>query len=192
MYARTNSVTQTVHRESFAFPSVSARSTEPEVFTFDQIPVHASAVRSFVPIRPKKRCVRVMYPAKVRMHLPPPEKSKAKRWLVVLCLVVMWQIYTEEPCAEAPLSSAESSMGSYHGFPFQSAEELAAIGTGSDLLSAALSTCEDRRSSSDQVIPKTTCSKPGENADTARSFEQSASNSYMVALLVYHRLGSDK
>uniref|UniRef100_A0A4W6G475 Zgc:158343 n=1 Tax=Lates calcarifer TaxID=8187 RepID=A0A4W6G475_LATCA len=102
MYTRSNSVTMTVRQESFAFSRMATRSTEPEVFTFERIPAQATAVRSFVPIRPKKRCTRVMYPAKVRMHLPPPEKSQAKRWLVILCLVVLWQIYTEEPCAETP------------------------------------------------------------------------------------------
>uniref|UniRef100_A0A3Q1I8W6 Radiation-inducible immediate-early gene IEX-1 n=1 Tax=Anabas testudineus TaxID=64144 RepID=A0A3Q1I8W6_ANATE len=118
MYARTNSVTLTVRQESFACSRMAARSREPEVFTFEQIPPQATAVPSFVPIRPKKRCTRVMYPAKVRMHLPPPEKSQAKRWLVVLCLVVLWQIYTEEPCAEtkAPgtcLTTLRPSPGSW-------------------------------------------------------------------------------
>lgn len=195
MYARTNSVTLTVRQESFAFSRMAARSTEPEVFTFEQVPAHATAVQSYVPIRPKKRCTRVMYPAKVRMHLPPPEKSPAKRWLVLLCLVVLWQIYTEEPCAETPLGSAESPMSDYQGFPFQSAEEqarqLAAVSASSEVLSASASSCEDTRSSSDQT-PNTTCSEPGQDAETRRSFEQSASKSYVVALLMYHRLGSDK
>lgn len=195
MYARTNSVTLTVRQESFAFSRMAARSTEPEVFTFEQVPAHATAVHSYVPIRPKKRCTRVMYPAKVRMHLPPPEKSQAKRWLVLLCLVVLWQIYTEEPCAETPLGSAESPMSDYQGFPFQSAEEqarqLAAVSASSELMSASASGCEDTRSSSDQT-PNTTCSEPGQDAETRRSFEQSASNSYVVALIMYHRLGSDK
>lgn len=182
MYARSSSTTLTAER--FAFPRVAARRTEPEVFTFEQIPAQATAVRSYVPIRPKKRCTRVMYPAKVRMHLPKPEKSQAKRWLVALCLVVLWQIYTEEPCADSPAAD-------HQGFPFQSAEaQLAAAGSSSDLLSATPISCEDGGSSGDQAIPNTTCSKPGQDAES-RSFEQSASNSYMVALLVYHRLGSD-
>uniref|UniRef100_A0A3Q2Q1M2 Uncharacterized protein n=1 Tax=Fundulus heteroclitus TaxID=8078 RepID=A0A3Q2Q1M2_FUNHE len=106
MYARSNSMTLTVAEERFAFPTpVMARSTQPEVFTFERIPTPTTAVRSYVPIRPKRRCTRVMYPAKVRMHLPAPERSQAKRWLVILCLVVLWQIYTEEPCAEAPPSA---------------------------------------------------------------------------------------
>uniref|UniRef100_M4AZN9 Radiation-inducible immediate-early gene IEX-1 n=1 Tax=Xiphophorus maculatus TaxID=8083 RepID=M4AZN9_XIPMA len=112
MYSRSDSVTLTV-QESFAFSSAMAtRSTQPEVFTFERIPPQATAVRSYVPIRPKKRCTRVMYPAKVRMHLPPPERSQAKRWLVILCLVVLWQIYTEEPCVDVPLSADVSPAGS--------------------------------------------------------------------------------
>uniref|UniRef100_A0A8C7XY10 Radiation-inducible immediate-early gene IEX-1 n=1 Tax=Oryzias sinensis TaxID=183150 RepID=A0A8C7XY10_9TELE len=109
-------MTVTLPQERFAF-----RSTEPEVFTFERIAPQATAVSSVVPVRPRKRCIRVMYPAKVRMHLPPPEKSQAKRWLVILCLVVLWQIYTEEPCMDAPLASAESSVSDYQSFPFQSA-----------------------------------------------------------------------
>uniref|UniRef100_A0A3Q1ELX1 Radiation-inducible immediate-early gene IEX-1 n=1 Tax=Acanthochromis polyacanthus TaxID=80966 RepID=A0A3Q1ELX1_9TELE len=108
MYTRSSS-TLTV-QESFAFPRVASRSTEPEVFTFERIPAQATAVRSTVPIRPKKRCTRVMYPAKVRMHLPPPEKNQAKRWLLILCLVVLWQIYTEEPCTDAPLAATDGPL----------------------------------------------------------------------------------
>ncbi|XP_042372144.1 radiation-inducible immediate-early gene IEX-1 [Plectropomus leopardus] len=186
MYSRSDSVTMTVQRESFAFSRMATRSTEPEVFTFERIPAQATAVRSYVPIRPKKRCTRVMYPAKVRMHLPPPEKNQAKRWLIILCLVVLWQIYTEEPCAETPLSSADSAVADYQGFPFQSAEEearqLAGLSPGSELLSAATSSCED-----EHMIPNT-CPKTGQDAE---SFEQSAAGKSMVALLVYHRLGSD-
>lgn len=189
-------MTLTVHRqESFAFSRTATRSTEPEVFTFERIPAQATAVRSFVPIRPKKRCTRVMYPAKVRMHLPPPERSQAKRWLVILCLVVLWQIYTEEPCAETPLSSADSAVSDYQGFPFQSAEEqarqLAELSGSSAALSASPSSCEDANSSSDQAVLSTTCPMPGQDAESSHGFEQSAGKSYMVALLVYHRLGSD-
>ncbi|XP_056232051.1 radiation-inducible immediate-early gene IEX-1 [Seriola aureovittata] len=193
MYSRSNSVTLTVQQESFGFSRMATRSTQPEVFTFERIPAQATAVRSYVPIRPKKRCTRVMYPAKVRMHLPPPEKSQAKRWLVILCMVVLWQIYTEEPCADTPLSSAESPIGDYQGFAFQSAEEqarqLTQLSASSELLSAAASSCEDNGSSTD---PNTTCPTPSQESDSSRSFEQStAGNGYMVALLVYHRLGSD-
>uniref|UniRef100_UPI0037E89B68 radiation-inducible immediate-early gene IEX-1 n=1 Tax=Semicossyphus pulcher TaxID=241346 RepID=UPI0037E89B68 len=194
MYSRSNSVTMTVQRESFACSRTANRSTEPEVFTFERITPQATAVRSYVPIRPKKRCTRVMYPAKVRMHLPPPEKSQAKRWLVILCLVVLWQIYTEEPCADTPLSSTDSTLSEYQGFPFQCAEEqvrLSELSASSDLLSATHSDCQDEASSSEHIIPSTTCPKPVEETETSRSYEQSAGKSYMVALLVYHRLGSD-
>ncbi|XP_008297711.1 radiation-inducible immediate-early gene IEX-1 [Stegastes partitus] len=184
MYTRSTSSTLTV-QESFAFPRVASRSTEPEVFTFERIPAQATALRSTVPIRPKKRCTRVMYPAKVRMHLPPPEKNQAKRWLLVLCLVVLWQIYTEEPCADAPLTAVDGPAGDYQGFPFQAPEEQ----FGSDLLTAAPSRCED--ASSEQMIGNS-CPQAGQEPDGGRSFEQSAGKSYVVALLVYHRLGSDK
>ncbi|CAK6978882.1 radiation-inducible immediate-early gene IEX-1 [Scomber scombrus] len=196
MYSRSNSMTLTVRKqESFAFSRMSTRSTQPEVFTFERIPAQATAVPSYVPIRPKKRCTRVMYPAKVRMHLPPPEKSQAKRWLVILCLVVLWQIYTEEPCAETPLSSADSSVSDYQGFPFQSAEEQALqftdLSSSSVALSTSQSNCMDENSSSEESILSTTCPISSPETESNHGFEQSAGKSYMVALLVYHRLGSD-
>lgn len=188
-------MTLTVHQpERFAFSRTATRSTEPEVFTFERIPAQATAFHSFVPIRPKKRCTRVMYPAKVRMHLPPPERSQAKRWLVVLCLVVLWQIYTEEPCADTPLNGADSPVSDYQSLPFLSAEEQARQLTDPSAISAAGSAsragCEEV-SYSEQIIPNYTCPKPGEETESSRPFEQSAGNSYMVALLVYHRLGSE-
>nr|XP_040025812.1 radiation-inducible immediate-early gene IEX-1 [Gasterosteus aculeatus aculeatus] len=145
MYSRSNSVTLTVPRESFGFPAGSTRSTEPEVFTFERASAQATAVLSYVPIRPRKRCARVMYPAKVRMHLPPPERSAAKRWLLVLCLVVLWQIYTEEPCGSDPLAPGGAdgpvSVSDFQSYtcPQQSAEEppRAELGPGPGLLSAA-------------------------------------------------------
>ncbi|XP_054467608.1 radiation-inducible immediate-early gene IEX-1 [Anoplopoma fimbria] len=139
MYSRSDSVTLTVQQQSWA-----TRSTEPEVFTFERVPPQASAVLSYAPIRPRKRCTRVMYPAKVRMHLPPPEKSPAQRWLVVLCLVVLWQIYTEEPCAETQPGSVDGpvTVSDYHSFPFhqhqsgedqqnQQNQQLSDLGAGS-------------------------------------------------------------
>ncbi|CAJ1069641.1 radiation-inducible immediate-early gene IEX-1 [Xyrichtys novacula] len=190
MYSRTNSVTMTLKRESFALSRTATRSTEPEVFTFERITPQATAVRSYVPIRPKKRCTRVMYPAKVRMHLPPPEKNQAKRWLVILCLVVLWQIYTEEPCADMPLSSADSSVSDYQSFSYQCAEEqrrISDLSVSSELLSASHSGCQDEASFS----PISTCPQPVEETESSLSYEQSAGKSYVVALLVYHRLGSD-
>ncbi|KAM4746060.1 radiation-inducible immediate-early gene IEX-1 [Anableps anableps] len=178
MYSRSDSLTLTVQQERFAFSSgMSTRSTQPEVFTFERIPAQATAVRSYVPVRPKKRCTRVMYPAKVRMHLPPPERSQAKRWLVILCLVVLWQIYTEEPCVDVPLS-ADGSIGEYQGFSFQSAEEQA---RQMSELSAAPVRCEEPASSA--------CLTAAQQSEPT-GFEQSAGKG-MVALLVYHRLGND-
>lgn len=195
MYSRSDSMTLTVKRESFALSRMATRSTEPEVFTFERIPAQATAVPSFVPIRPKKRCTRVMYPAKVRMHLPPPEKSQAKRWLVALCLVVLWQIYSEDPCAEAALGGADGSVSDYQGFVLQAAEEqarqLAGLSASPELRAAPPARCEDDGPSSEHIIPSTTCPEPAEESEASRSFEQSAGKSYMVALLVYHRLGGD-
>ncbi|XP_035496885.2 radiation-inducible immediate-early gene IEX-1 [Scophthalmus maximus] len=182
MYTRSNSATLTVH-ERFA-SCATTRSTQPEVFTFEQVPTQATAVRSYVPIRPKRRCTRVMYPAKVRMHLPPPEKgSQAKRWLVVLCLVVLWQIYTEEPCAAAA-ADASPSAAEYQGFSFQSAEE--------QVSAAPTATGTGTGPGEDQTSSTSGCRRPGQETDSSRPLEQGAGNSYVVALLVYHRLGSEK
>lgn len=183
----------TVQQERFAFAGMSARSTEPEVFTFEQVPAQATAVRSYVPIRPKKRCTRVMYPAKVRMHLPPPEKNQAKRWLVILCLVVLWQVYTEEPCAETPLAAADGPVSDCQGLAFKSAEEKADFHTGTQLISGSTSSFEDGSSSGEQTAPTVTCSEPQEKAESSQYEQQGsgAGKSYVVALLMYHRLGSD-
>lgn len=189
MYSRTNSMTVTVQEERFAFAGMASRSTEPEVFTFERLPTQATAFRSYVPVRPKKRCTRVMYPARVRMHLPPPEKNEAKRWLVILCLVVLWQIYTEEPCAETALSTADGPASvDCRGFAFQSVEEQ--LNGGSELLSGSPSNCEDGASSG-RLLPDTTCPESREESTSSRSFDQSASKSYMVVLLMYHRLSGD-
>lgn len=189
MYSRTDGMTVTVQEERFAFAGMAPRSTEPEVFTFERLPPQATAVRSYVPVRPKKRCTRVMYPAKVRMHLPPPEKNQAKRWLIILCLVVLWQIYTEEPCAEAALANTDSPVSAdCRGFAFQSVEEQ--LSGGSELLSGSPSSCEDAASSG-RLLPDTTCPDSREESTASGSFDQSASKSYMVVLLMYHRLGSD-
>lgn len=187
---------RTDQQENFAFYGMGARSTEPEIFTFERIPAaQATAVRSYVPIRPKKRCTRVMYPAKVRMYLPPVEKSPAKRWLVILCLVVLWQIYTEEPCADTPLGSADSPASDYRVLPFQSVEEQVRQLTDASLPSSAVS-CTDKvaghvASSADQIILNSTCPSPSLENGLSRVYEQNTGNGYMVALLVYHRLGSD-
>lgn len=194
MYSRTNTVTLSAQQERFAFAGMAPRSTQPEVFTFEQASAQATAVRSCVPIRPKKRCTRVMYPAKVRMHLPPPEKSQAKRWLVVLCLVVLWQVYTEEPCAETPLAAADAPVSDCQGFAFQSAEEKADFHTGTQLVPGSTPSSEDGGSPGEQMAPIVPCCEPQEKAESGR-YEQpgsGAGKSYVVALLMYHRLGSDK
>lgn len=134
MYTRSTSM-------SFTYPSHSAsyrpmaRSTEPEVFTFDRIPV-----QHFSPPRQpqRRRVMRVMYPAKVRKYLPPAEKSPAKRWLLALCLVLLAQIYTErddelditEPAAlsdalSGDLPGDDASASSPLFLHFRSAEESA-------------------------------------------------------------------
>lgn len=175
MYSRSDSSTLTLQHARFAC----TRTTEPEVFTFERIPVQVTALRSFVPVRPKKRCTRVMYPAKVRMHLPPPERSPAKRWLLVLVLVLLWQIWTEDPGTDDPATD-------YQAFPFQSAEEevrhlAAELTSGSE----APSSCGD--TSREQVLQSPVCLNPVQDPDHSGGFEQSAGKS-VVALLVYHRL----
>ncbi|XP_037633873.1 radiation-inducible immediate-early gene IEX-1 [Sebastes umbrosus] len=176
MYSRTNSVTL-VKQEFFGSSRTSTRSTEPEVFTFERVPTQATAVRSYVPIRPKKRCTRVMYPAKVRMHLPPPETNRAKRWLVLLVLVLLWQIYTEEPCLETDCDYQQ-------GFSFHSdQQQLSDRSAGSELLSS--------NSILQNTCPETEPGQETQNQETESSFQQSAGKSYVVALLVYHRLGKD-
>lgn len=172
-----------VRQERFALAGMAPRSTEPEVFTFEQASAQATAVPSFVPIRSKKRCTRVMYPAKIRMHLPPPETNRAKRWLVILCLVVLWQVYTEEPCAETPLAAADGAVSDCQGFAFKSAEEKPDFHTGIQLISGSTSGFEDGSSPGQQMAPTVPCSEP-EKAD-------SGAGKSVVALLMYHRLGSD-
>uniref|UniRef100_A0A3B3R6T0 Zgc:158343 n=1 Tax=Paramormyrops kingsleyae TaxID=1676925 RepID=A0A3B3R6T0_9TELE len=104
MYARSNSLilsisADNIYQEPFAFRTMT-RNSEPEIFTFDPTPVQ-TAQRS-TPVRHRKRNTRVMYPSKVRKYLPPAEKSPIKRWLVILCLVVCLQIYSEEAYTEMP------------------------------------------------------------------------------------------
>ncbi|XP_077377985.1 radiation-inducible immediate-early gene IEX-1 [Festucalex cinctus] len=138
--------------------SLARRNTQPEVFTFEHIPPAASYA---APARPKKRCTRVMYPAKVRMHLPPPEKNAAKRWLLLLVLVLLWQIYTEEPCADAPTG------GDHQTFPAAAGDAAPAA--------APSSVCEAKAPA--DAAATTTTAGPASNS--------------LVALLVYHRLGGE-
>ncbi|XP_072289767.1 radiation-inducible immediate-early gene IEX-1 [Eucyclogobius newberryi] len=154
-------LTLTQRRERYAECRWSARSTEPEVFTFERVPPQTAALSCYASIRPKKRCTRVMYPAKVRMHLPPPERSSAKRALLLLALVLLWQIWTVEPELEfrsrVPQPTCPSHMPTYF---------------------------------SGRVSPVCPASPAGPAHKPGHSFE-GARNSYVVALLVAHRLGSD-
>ncbi|XP_023688035.1 radiation-inducible immediate-early gene IEX-1 [Paramormyrops kingsleyae] len=203
MYARSNSLilsisADNIYQEPFAFRTMT-RNSEPEIFTFDPTPVQ-TAQRS-TPVRHRKRNTRVMYPSKVRKYLPPAEKSPIKRWLVILCLVVCLQIYSEEAYTEMPgagdspaadTSNEEPSMAQYEILPFQSAEQHARH------IKCAHVDCgqeqPEQRPSRDNCplhLPNTTC--PDWDSDVTDLYEQSRRNSYVVALLypVYHRLGSD-
>lgn len=169
--------TLTVRRESFAFTGAAGRSTEPEVFTFERLPAAAAtAVRSRVPVRPRKRATRVMYPAKVRMHLPPPERSRAKRALLLLALVLLWQVCTEEPCTEEPRGDA-GPVGA------------AAAGDYRALLTDQ--SPAEPPAAAEAPAPDGSACLPRAQTSDGGAFEQSAGKSYMVALLVYHRLGND-
>ncbi|XP_069039501.1 radiation-inducible immediate-early gene IEX-1 [Lepisosteus oculatus] len=133
MYVRSDSLVLSVPAGS-CYPEYSSyrplpRRTEPEIFTFEPVAVLEQRRSSL--LRPRKKTTRVMYPSKVRKYLPPAEKSPAKRWLLALCLVLSWQIYTEDPTAE-PAAPAESGAPAapggedlssrYQFLPFLSAE----------------------------------------------------------------------
>lgn len=156
-------LTLTQRRERFAECRFSARSTEPEVFTFERVHAQTAALSYHAPIRPKKRCTRVMYPAKVRMHLPPPERSVAKRALLLLALVLLWQVWTEEPEMEHAL----------HHMPEPTCPSVL----------AHYSSMHEH-----PVCPANPASRANE---PGHSGFEGARNSYVVALLVAHRLGSD-
>ncbi|XP_077457016.1 radiation-inducible immediate-early gene IEX-1 [Stigmatopora argus] len=160
MYSTSCSATLVCHgREGEGF---CRRDTQPEVFTFEPIPPVAA--------RPKKRCARVMYPAKVRMHLPPPEKSAAKRCLFLLLLVLLWQIYTEEPCCAEPTRPTTPRPTGSIETPTGIAERVV-VG---------------------QAHAAPVVTDADAEVDVAESPSSTAAgNSYVVALLVYHRLGAD-
>ncbi|XP_061748511.1 radiation-inducible immediate-early gene IEX-1 [Nerophis ophidion] len=168
----TPTMTTFQRRESIASSRLSTRSTQPEIFTFERLDYQAAAAASSsLAGRPKKRCTRVMYPAKVRMYLPPPERSPAKRWLLFLVLVLLWQIYTEEPCPDTPPSGARGPADT------QQASPAGPVATPA----AADSACE-----------AAVAAPAGPLHDCPAAGQQGAGNSYVVALLVYHRLGGDK
>ncbi|KAJ1145481.1 hypothetical protein NDU88_011767 [Pleurodeles waltl] len=87
-------------------PHIPARSSLPEVFTFD-----VEELPTVSPAKPPrrhhtKRPRRVLYPSQRRRnrYMPPEERNPALRWLYVLCLVVCVQVCLEEG-DEAHLSS---------------------------------------------------------------------------------------
>nr|DBA21339.1 TPA: hypothetical protein GDO54_017996 [Pyxicephalus adspersus] len=110
----------------YAMPIVPAmmphRNSRPEIFTFD-----VEAVQS-APTKPSRRGTvgprsrrarRVLYPAKVRKYLPPPETDRPLRWLYILCLLVFIQICCEESMPDdQPLPTEPNmvSMGDLHRF----------------------------------------------------------------------------
>ncbi|XP_066436217.1 radiation-inducible immediate-early gene IEX-1 [Eleutherodactylus coqui] len=77
-----------------------ARTSLPEVFTFDVESVIETAVKPLHRRGASKRPRRVLYPAKVRRYLPPPETDRPRRWLYLLCLLVFVQICCEEAAPE--------------------------------------------------------------------------------------------
>lgn len=206
MYSRSNSLTLSIptnnsHQEQFPYRTMQ-RSREPEIFTFERIPEqtqHTSAS-----LRPRKRNMRVMYPATVRKYLPPAEKSPAKRWLLALCLVVFLQIYTEEPYVEAAVGTEspsaevafeEAPFSQYQVLPFQSAEEqVRQLKAGITNFYKQCLNCQDEgESRSQSPLLNTTC--PNQEAVISLRHNQSTRNGYVVALLypaVYHRLGGEQ
>lgn len=165
------SVTLTQRRERFAECRWSARSTEPEVFTFERVHAQTAALSCHAPVRPKKRCTRVMYPAKVRMHLPPPERSAAKRVLLLLALVLLGQVWSEEPDLDLVLDRDLGLV--HHRLPEPT----------SPFIPPYTSSAHERPVC--PASPATHTHAPGHSG-----FE-GARNSYAVVLLVAHRLGSD-
>lgn len=79
-------------------PHIPARSSLPEIFTFD-VEALPTASPAKPPRRPHtKRPRKVLYPSQTRRnrYLPPEERNPALRWLYILCLVVCVQVCLEE------------------------------------------------------------------------------------------------
>ncbi|XP_014345218.1 radiation-inducible immediate-early gene IEX-1 [Latimeria chalumnae] len=78
------------------------RLSEPEIFTFDPIPV--VQVNPLPPRqRVKRRTKKVLYPARVRKYLPVEKRDTAKTILMTLLAVVLFQIYSApelQDCSE--------------------------------------------------------------------------------------------
>lgn len=192
----TNAFFQPQSQSQFDFRPMMPRNTEPEIFTFEQpaFPIRGAAVR------PRKRNTRVMYPSKVRKYLPPAEKSPAKRWLLVLCLVVFMQIYTEEESVENTQSEGPTftDATSFKVLPFQSAEDQVREVMGSCPEDFSLMSHQQLQSSSEEKkenvwLLNTTCPSSSWEEDINTFYQQSRRNGYLMALLypVYHRLGTE-
>lgn len=190
----TNAFFQPQSRFDFR-PATMQRNTEPEIFTFEQIPEPQSFPHRGAPLRPRKRNTRVMYPSKVRKYLPPAEKSPAKRWLLALCLVVFLQIYTEEGAVETTQSEGPTftDATAYNVLPFQSAEEQARQMMGNCPEVFGQSSSEEEEKKENSWFLNTTCPSSSLEEDFTTLYQQSRRNGYVVALLypVYHRLGTE-
>ncbi|XP_051966781.1 radiation-inducible immediate-early gene IEX-1 [Xyrauchen texanus] len=196
----TNSFFQS-QQPQFDFRPIVARNTEPEIFTFERIPQQQQPLSGRgAPVRPRKRNTRVMYPSKVRKYLPPPEKSPAKRWLLILCLVVLLQIYTEDESVETTQSEGPTftDATSYNVLSFQSPEEQARQMMGNcpddftQMSNKQLqANCDEEEKNS--WFLNTTCPSSSWEEDMTTLYQQSRRNGYVVALLypVYHTLGSE-
>uniref|UniRef100_A0A6I8RRT0 Radiation-inducible immediate-early gene IEX-1 n=1 Tax=Xenopus tropicalis TaxID=8364 RepID=A0A6I8RRT0_XENTR len=85
-------------------PARPARNTLPEIFTFEVESVQRVGAPRRNPAGGRSRRPRkVLYPAKVRRYLPPPETDRALRWLYGLCVVLLLQVCAEEPEVPAVL-----------------------------------------------------------------------------------------
>ncbi|XP_043096758.1 radiation-inducible immediate-early gene IEX-1 [Puntigrus tetrazona] len=186
-------------QSQFDFRAMMPRNTEPEIFTFERIPEPQQP--AFPPrgaaVRPRKRNTRVMYPSKVRKYLPPAEKSPAKRWLLVLCLVVFMQIYTEEGSVETSQSEGPTfTDATSYNVLFKSAEEqtrqmMSSCPEELGLMSHRQPGSEEKKESS--WLLNTTCPSSVWEEDINTLYQQSRRNGYVVALLypVYHKLGTE-
>ncbi|XP_051536457.1 radiation-inducible immediate-early gene IEX-1 [Myxocyprinus asiaticus] len=186
----------------FDFRPIVARNTEPEIFTFERIPQQQQPLPGRgAPVRPRKRNTRVMYPSKVRKYLPPPEKSPAKRWLLILCLVVLLQIYTEDESVETTQNEGPTftDATSYNVLSFQSPEEQARQMMGNcpedftQMSNKQLQANSDEKDGKNSWFLNTTCPSSSWEEEMTVLYQQSRRNGYVVALLypVYHTLGSE-
>ncbi|KAL4646554.1 radiation-inducible immediate-early gene IEX-1 [Arapaima gigas] len=202
MFARSNSMvlsyaSDSLYARHLTFNQL-PRNSEPEIFTFEAAPATQSQRSSQ---RHRRRNPRILYPSKVRKYLPPAEKSPVKRWLLILCLVVCLQIYTEEAYTETPVADAPAedvSLKQYQVLPFRSAEQHAQHLKGASSADTQREEPAEHAEREEHESPATpalnrTC--PGdEDAEGTEGHEQSKGSCYVMALLypVYHRLGSEQ